>query len=1121
MKKFTSALNLGLFLLSFLSFSQLHATTHNVTVMNFGFSPSALNITQGDTVIWTLMSGSHNVNGTQATFPSNPASFGGFPASSSWPPFEFVFAIPGSYNYQCDPHSGAMQGTITVAPAAASGGCDLFISEYIEGSSNNKAIELYNPTSSTINLSDYEMKRANNGSTSYGSTLGMSGSLGPYETYLIANPSADSALLGIADTTDGITFFNGNDVLHLFHIPSGDLIDGIGRLGEDSIWTVPGVNGVSGSTGEHTLVRAGFVTGGDSSWSVVRHEWYVFPQNEFGYFGHHNGAACGSSIPAYMISEVKGFDANGVADSNGVECQLTGVIHNPDQGFFDVEFAFQDGSAGIWLEGNPSPDYSPIAEGDLIRVWGRINFSSGVTEFDPDSMVLISAGNPLFVPEKMDTINEYTEGRYIRIDSARMLNVNPGDTFAIGGGGVNYTFVTIQTDTFQIRVDRAYEDDWNGNPLPTGLFNMVGIGSQFDGSSPHFDNYQIFPSRYSDFEILSVAGEAISFAGSSGSVPENGGSHLVLVTVADTLNSPSTVEVNHTGGTAVSGVDFTFNDTTLNFSAGEMDSFWLEVTIIDNAVANPDKTVILSLENLTGSAVYGIDTVYTLTITNDDIPAYSIATIRGNDTDGIADSIGVYCSATGVVLGVDVQGTSANNAFSFDDGTGGISLFKFGGFTPPYTVTEGDSVRVIGVVSQFNGLSQFNPDSMVVISSGANVPAPFVVTDLDESTESRYIRINDVTLVDPSQWNTGNSFTAQITNGTDTFDLRADSDISVSDMLPPVGVFDVIGIGGQFDLNGPPYTTGYQILPMDSTQIIPVINPGPSIPTYSIGDVIGVDSDFLPDSLGVECKLVGVVYGENFRPSGIELTLIDPLNNDDGIQIFSGGNPFGVSLQEGDEIRVIGEIGFLDGMTRILPDSIVEISSGNTLKNPTPVSIFDEFSESNLVEREGTYVGGSWSPGGTFDVTFDELAPLTGSFTVTIHAECDLNSAGAEPIDGEDYRIIGIGGQRDLSSPWNSGYRLLPRRSSDLTLISGFEDALNSSSFNIYPVPSSGIMNIDISEDGFEEVQVMDMIGNVMFTREISKGHNVLNLGSLPSGNYLIKASGDTRVETRKITIVK
>ncbi len=40
---------------------------------------------------------------------------------------------------------------------------DLFISEYVEGSGNNKAIEIYNPTNSAIDLSTYQLVRYSNG----------------------------------------------------------------------------------------------------------------------------------------------------------------------------------------------------------------------------------------------------------------------------------------------------------------------------------------------------------------------------------------------------------------------------------------------------------------------------------------------------------------------------------------------------------------------------------------------------------------------------------------------------------------------------------------------------------------------------------------------------------------------------------------------------------------------------------------------------------------------------------------------------------------------------------------------------------------------------------------------
>jgi len=43
---------------------------------------------------------------------------------------------------------------------------ELFISEYVEGWSNNKAIEIVNPTNASIDLSSYELRRYSNGSSS-------------------------------------------------------------------------------------------------------------------------------------------------------------------------------------------------------------------------------------------------------------------------------------------------------------------------------------------------------------------------------------------------------------------------------------------------------------------------------------------------------------------------------------------------------------------------------------------------------------------------------------------------------------------------------------------------------------------------------------------------------------------------------------------------------------------------------------------------------------------------------------------------------------------------------------------------------------------------------------------
>jgi len=106
----------GITLFSGISFSQ---TVTNVAVSDFMFAPSTINITVGDTVRWTNMSGTHNIDGSAATYPSNPMAFSN-PAdgSSSWV-FDVKFTIAGNYTYECGFHP-SMIGTIVVSTSTVS-----------------------------------------------------------------------------------------------------------------------------------------------------------------------------------------------------------------------------------------------------------------------------------------------------------------------------------------------------------------------------------------------------------------------------------------------------------------------------------------------------------------------------------------------------------------------------------------------------------------------------------------------------------------------------------------------------------------------------------------------------------------------------------------------------------------------------------------------------------------------------------------------------------------------------------------------------------------------------------------------------------------------------------------
>ena len=162
---------------------------------------------------------------------------------------------------------------------------DLFFSEYVEGTSNNKALEIYNPTSSAIDLSNYAVIRMNNGKTTSPDTFRMNGMLASEAVYIIANSQADAAILALADTTGSATFYNGDDALTLANITLSTVVDLFGVPGVDpgSAWTW-----VSGATNNSTLVRNYSVQSGVATWDTL--EWVSSTIDDFSNLGSHSSA---------------------------------------------------------------------------------------------------------------------------------------------------------------------------------------------------------------------------------------------------------------------------------------------------------------------------------------------------------------------------------------------------------------------------------------------------------------------------------------------------------------------------------------------------------------------------------------------------------------------------------------------------------------------------------------------------------------------------------------------------------------------------------------------------------------------------------------------------------------
>ena len=199
-----------------------------------------------------------------------------------------------NYNANADLEDGTCEYPIVLEDARP-----LFFSEYAEGSSNNKYLEIYNPTTDSVNLSGYAFPSVSNAPTTVGeleywNTFTEGAVIAPGDVYIIAHGSSDSIILAQADQTHNY-LSNGDDGYALVYgVDSAyQILDFLGDFNGDpgSGWEVAGI---SDATKDQTLVRKFSVSQGNSDWALSAgtntedSEWIVFDQDEWSYLGTHS-----------------------------------------------------------------------------------------------------------------------------------------------------------------------------------------------------------------------------------------------------------------------------------------------------------------------------------------------------------------------------------------------------------------------------------------------------------------------------------------------------------------------------------------------------------------------------------------------------------------------------------------------------------------------------------------------------------------------------------------------------------------------------------------------------------------------------------------------------------------
>ncbi len=277
------------------------------------------------------------------------------------------------------------------ASLSAASHAELIISEYVEGSSYNKAIELYNSGSQNIDLSAYELKFYFNGNTAPGKTISLSGSLMAGETYVVAHSSSDPALANLAQLLNGGSWFNGDDAITVEM--SGTVVDSLGQIGVDpgSYW------GTSSLKTQDMSLRRNGSTADANAWDSFdpASNWTGSSIDDFsdvGLFsdgGSQPGGielgACNDSATFIHTIQGNGNQSNMQNSQVVVEAIVVGDFQSSEQlnGFF-----IQEESTDYDLDSKTSEGLFvyeggfevPLAVGDKVRVAGTVQEFGGKTQ---------------------------------------------------------------------------------------------------------------------------------------------------------------------------------------------------------------------------------------------------------------------------------------------------------------------------------------------------------------------------------------------------------------------------------------------------------------------------------------------------------------------------------------------------------------------------------------------------------------------------------------------------------------------------------------------------------------------------------------------------------------------
>jgi len=529
-------------------------------------------------------------------------------------------------------------------PAAAATTTELFFSEYVEGSSNNKALEIYNGTGTTIDLAStsYVVQMYFNGNTSAGLTINLDGSVADGDVFVLAHSSADATILAQADQTNGSGWFNGDDAIVLRKGgTSGSIVDVIGQIGVDP-GTEWGVDATS--TADNTLRRNANIATGDTDASDAFDpsiEWTGFAVNTFDGLGAHSvddeptptmtptpevTPSPTPEVGALRIRDIQG--ASHISPLKGQQVSnVPGIVTaTRGNGFYIQDASADDDEAtseAIFIFTSSAPS---VSVGDAVLVSGT------VSEFRPGG----SSSTNLSITQ----IGSAT----ITVTSS--ANPSPAAIVIGEGGRVPPTTIIEDDSTGDVETTNTFDPASDGIDFYESLESMLVQVNDAVAVSPRRD----FSSNTSEVVVLGDNGANASVRTTRGGIvirPDDfNPERIILSTPTD---ATPTINVGDRFNNPVLGViDYSFGNFKLRTTSSlETTSAGLSKETTTAAGLNELSIATFNVENLDpGDDTTKFSTLASLIVTNlrapDIIAVEEIQDNNGPTNDAVVDATETY-----------------------------------------------------------------------------------------------------------------------------------------------------------------------------------------------------------------------------------------------------------------------------------------------------------------------------------------------------------------------------------------------------------------------------------------------------------------------------------------------